>query len=62
MSAGEEILRPCVCGYGCPPGEGCRYVEPDDPEPDDPPYCECGAVHSDNEQAFNRCDACGKIV
>ena len=40
----------------------CHNWQNDWEEPDDTPYCECGAVHSDNEQAFHRCDACGKIV
>lgn len=28
----------------------------------DEPYCECGAIHDEEEIASMKCSACGKIV
>ena len=32
----------------------------DDDERDDSPYCDCGNFPGEEEEAFNRCSACGK--
>ena len=31
-----------------------------DEERDDSPYCDCGNIPGEEEDAFNRCSACGK--
>lgn len=40
-------------------GEGCADDDSTD-ERDDSPYCECGNMPGEEEDAFNRCSACGK--
>ncbi len=41
-----------------PPG----FYDPDPPDdgPDAP--CDCGAVHDEEEEAFNVCKACGRLL
>lgn len=34
----------------------------EDEDANNSPYCECGALHSDEEYDWNECDACGKII
>lgn len=34
----------------------------DDEERDDSPYCDCGAIPGEEEEAANRCDCCGKRI
>lgn len=31
-------------------------------ERDDSPYCDCGVIHDEEEEASGRCSCCGKIV
>ena len=34
----------------------------DDEEDDFDPYCDCGALHDDDEEMSNRCKCCGKSL
>ena len=36
-------------------------VEPDE-DRDDSPYCDCGSIASEEEEASNRCSCCGKRI
>lgn len=52
------INNPCQLP---PDHEGpCSSADPDDDERDDNPYCDCGNIPSEEEDASNRCSACGK--
>ena len=43
----------------CPGQENCPMCQEDEPESD---YCECGAIHTLNEEENNRCECCGKDI
>ena len=34
----------------------------DNDERDDSPYCDCGNFPTEEEEAFNRCHCCGKML
>lgn len=36
--------------------------EIDERDDDSSPYCDCGAIHDEEEEASGRCSCCGKIV
>lgn len=40
-------------------GQPCDDQDDQD-ERDDSPYCDCGSFPGEEEEAFNRCSACGK--
>jgi hypothetical protein len=47
------MSHPLPCGIN-------GYVPPDDYDLLEEPWCECGNIPTEDEEASNRCDACGK--
>ena len=47
-------------GKACPTCGGNAYIGEDEDESEE--WCNCGALHSDDERANNRCCACGKVI
>lgn len=39
-----------------------ELVDSDEDERDDSPYCDCGDIPTEEEEAFNRCSCCGKRI
>lgn len=53
MKGGRDVSNKRDCGEGCADDDSAD-------ERDDSPYCECGNIPDEEEDAFNRCSACGK--